>query len=246
MNEKTMGRFQILSGNGLKMIAIITMLIDHIGAMIIEPGILKLQQMGDYSMIYRSEYLTMWWNIDMVLRSIGRIAFPIFCFLLVEGFRHTRDVKKYALRMLVFCAVSEIPFDLAVWDTWFYPQYQNVYFTLLLGLLALAGIEKYRTSLIKQAFVMAGCCGAAMLLRTDYGAFGVFFIVLLYLLRYDTVMQTIMGCIASFWEKTAPLAFIPIRMYNGRRGTWNLKYIFYAFYPAHILLLWIIRVVFVA
>lgn len=227
--------YKRLSGNGLKLIAVITMLIDHIGAMVIE-------QIWINNPALSSEAQMMWWKLDFVLRMIGRIAFPIFCFLIVEGFLHTRDVKKYVLRLLAFSLISEIPFDLALFDTWFYPGYQNVYFTLVLGLLALAGIRRYQTSMWKQALVVIAACGGAALLHTDYGAFGVFFIVLLYLLRYDLKSQTILGCITICWEVTAPLAFIPIRMYNGKRGKWNLKYFFYAFYPVHILMLWGIRV----
>lgn len=231
-----------LSGNALKIIAIVTMLIDHIGAMIIEPGFLS-----QYSaeMILNTPELHQLYVFDMVLRRVGRIAFPIFCFLLVEGFLHTRNVKKYALRLLVFCFISEIPFDLGVFGTWFNPDYQNVFFTLLLGLIALIGMEKYQESSWKQALVLLGCCGAAILLKTDYDAFGVFFIVLLYLLRDNKKMRTILGCISVSWEITAPLAFIPITMYDGTRGKWNLKYIFYAFYPVHILLFWGIRMLLV-
>ena len=89
--------------------------------------------------------------------------------------------------------------------------------------------------------MIVACCGAAHLLRTDYDAFGVFFIVLLYLCRNQIWMQTIIGSIALLWEVTAPLAFIPIRLYNGTRGKKNLKWFFYLFYPVHLLVLVIIR-----
>lgn len=227
--------FKRLSGNGLKLIAIFTMVMDHVGAAVIE-------QIKTINPALSSEAQMMWWKIDIVLRLIGRLAFPIFCFLIVEGFLHTRNVKKYVIRLLVFSLISEIPFDLAMFNTWFYPEYQNVYVTLVLGLLALIGISKYHTSTWKQALVVLAACGSAALLHTDYGAFGVIFIVLLYLLRYDQKNQTILGCISICWEVTAPLSFIPIRMYNGSRGKWNLKYFFYAFYPVHLLMLWGIRI----
>lgn len=222
-----------LSGNGLKMIAIVTMLVDHVGAMIIERGIPQMSGLSE-------DTLLMWWYIDIVLRAIGRIAFPIFCYLIVEGFLYTKNVKKYALRLLAFCFISEVPFDLALFGTWFYPGYQNVYFTLLIGLLALMGLRRYQGTLWKQILIVAGTCAAAVFLRTDYGAFGVFLIILIYLFRENKRQQTILGCLSVCWEITAPLAFIPIRMYNGSRGKWNLKYIFYAFYPVHILVLWVI------
>lgn len=240
MEPNKTARWKVLSGNGLKMIAIITMLIDHAGGMIIEPGILLKY---DTVTLMNTPSLVTWMQIDMVLRGIGRIAFPIFCFLLVEGFLHTRNVKKYALRLLAFCFISEIPFNLGLCGTLFNAEYQNVFFTLFLGLLALIGIEKFQESFWKKALVFVACSGAAVLLRTDYDAFGVFLIVLLYLLRDNKKMQTICGCIGVCWEYTAPLAFIPINMYNGTRGKWNLKYLFYAFYPVHILVLWGIRTI---
>lgn len=232
--------FPYLSGNALKIIAIVTMLIDHIGAVLIENGILGGPFSFDWDIIQASAGLRLWWNVDMVLRAIGRIAFPIFAYLLVEGFLHTRDVKKYGLRLLAFGLLSEVPFDLAIYHVPFYRDYQNVYFTLFLGLAAMIGVQKYEKERMvwKQALVLLLCCGASVVLRTDYGAFGVIFIVLLYMTRQNPRAQTIFGALALIWEMTAVLAFIPIRMYNGTRGRWNLKYLFYAFYPVHLLILW--------
>ncbi|MEG0215557.1 MAG: TraX family protein [Hungatella sp.] len=231
----------MLSGNVLKVFAIVTMCMDHIGAVIIEPLIAQLSQTLDLNSISELQKLQFLQNLDRALRLIGRLAFPIFCFLLVEGFLHTRNVKNYALRLLVFSAISEIPFDLAIQAGWFDPSLQNVYFTLFLGLVALIGIQKYQFTFWKQAVVVAVCFGTAVWLRTDYGAMGVCFIVLLYLLRDHKVQQMIWGSIVICGEMTAPLAFIPIRMYNGTRGKWNLKYLFYTFYPLHLLILWGIR-----
>lgn len=244
MEQAVTVRKKGLSGNALKMIAIITMMIDHIGAAVIENGILRLPELTSFDVIMQSERLMFWWQTDMILRMIGRIAFPIFCFLMVEGFVHTRDVKKYGLRLLAFCFISEIPFDLAFWNSWFEPQHQNVYFTLFLGLIAMIGVKRYRESIWKQMLIVLVCAGSATFLKTDYGSFGVFLIVLLYWLRGNKKMQTILGAISVAWELTAPLAFIPLWMYNGERGKWNVKYLFYVFYPAHILLLWGIRMLF--
>ena len=97
-----------ISGNTLKMVAIVTMLIDHIGAGIVEPYLnMNMVAMEGNEMLSRLYYL------DMGLRIIGRAAFPIFCFLLVEGFLHTHNVKKYGSRLLLFSLISEVPFDLA-------------------------------------------------------------------------------------------------------------------------------------
>lgn len=214
-----------MSGTALKWIAVISMLIDHTAEVLMNHNAALTEPI--------------WAQIYVLMRGIGRIAFPIYAFLLVEGFLHTRDVKKYLTRMFLFAVVSEIPFDLAVFHTPFYWGYQNVFFTLFLGLLALAGI-RWGTGLWKQALALIVCVGAAQLINCDYGAFGVFFIVLLYMTRYDKKTQTVLGALSLVWELPGILAFIPIRLYNGTRGRCGNKYFFYAFYPAHLLILWMI------
>lgn len=214
-----------MSGTALKWIAVISMLIDHTAEVLMNHNAALTEPI--------------WAQIYVLMRGIGRIAFPIYAFLLVEGFLHTRDVKKYLTRMFLFAVVSEIPFDLAVFHTPFYWGYQNVFFTLFLGLLALAGI-RWGTGLWKQALALIMCVGAAQLINCDYGAFGVFFIVLLYMTRYDKKTQTVLGALSLVWELPGILAFIPIRLYNGTRGRCGNKYFFYAFYPAHLLILWMI------
>lgn len=238
--ESNKRSWKCLSGNALKMIAIITMLIDHGSVILIENGMLNGPFNFDAEAIMASPTLLRWFQVDMILRMVGRVAFPIFCFLIVEGFLHTRSVQKYGQRLLLFALISEIPFDFALFGSAVYLGYQNVYFTLFLGLAAMEGIRRFQGSLFKQLAVAAVCCVAASLLKVDYGAFGVFFMVLLYWFREHPLKQTLWGCIAIMWEVTAPLAFIPIRLYNGTRGKWNLKYVFYAFYPVHLLILWAI------
>ena len=226
-------KFRVLSGSALKVLAMVIMLIDHTAEVLINHNAALTDPI--------------WAQIYVLMRGIGRIAFPIYAFLLVEGFLHTRDVKKYLARMLTFAVVSEIPFDLAVFHTPFYWGYQNVFFTLFLGLLALAGENVLHQSsgmfagagLWKQAFVLILCVGTAQLINCDYGAFGVFFIILLYMTRYDKKTQMILGAISLIWELPGILAFIPIRLYNGTRGRCGNRYFFYAFYPAHLLALWV-------
>lgn len=211
-----------LSGTTLKWIAVISMLIDHTAEVLINHNAALTDPI--------------WAQIYVLMRGIGRIAFPIYAFLLVEGFLHTRDVKKYLVRMLTFAVVSEIPFDLAVFHTPFYWGYQNVFFALFLGLLALAGENVVHQSsgmfagagLWKQAFVLILCVGTAQLINCDYGAFGVFFIILLYMTRYDKKTQTVLGAISLIWELPGILAFIPIRLYNGT-GTVRQSYFFMPF-----------------
>lgn len=229
-------RFQRLNSDGLKMIAIVTMAVDHAAVGLIENY--ALGGPSNYLPAQSSAYAAMWWNVDVVLRLIGRVAFPIFCFQLVEGFAHTGNVKKYAKRLLLFAFISEIPFDLAVFNTWFYPQYQNVFVTLFLGLVALEAVRRFGAegSLWKQAAAAALCCGLAQILKSDYGAFGVFFILLMYYCRRNPRMQAVLGSLSLLWEGTAPLAFVPIRMYNGEKGNKKWRWLFYGFYPGHLLM----------
>lgn len=136
-----------ISGSTIKIIAVVSMLIDHIAAAILTrqvmtSGYMEIAESGNLSgiMSWLAENGTLYF-INITMRMIGRLGFPIFCFLLVEGFQRTRDVKKYALRLAMFALISEIPFDLAFKGKFFYIGYQNVYFTLLFGLLALCGID---------------------------------------------------------------------------------------------------------
>lgn len=221
-----------ISGSTIKMIAIISMLIDHIGAVVVQRMLYFPQYGGELRTLY------------MILRSIGRLGFPIFCFLLVEGFTHTRNVWKYALRLGVFALLSEVPFDLAFSDAWMYNGYQNVFVTLLIGLFVMIFIDrigkrKWPVALkapLQLCVVIAGMY-AAEFLKTDYAALGVMCIVTIFLFRKNRLAQAIAGAVVFLWEIPASLAFLPVAAYNGKRG-WKMKYFFYAFYPCHLLILY--------
>ena len=135
-----------ISGSTLKLVAIFTMLIDHTAATILDNTLIArgMNNLDASNTQAVQQFVIdngLLYYIDMVMRLIGRVSFPIFCFLLVEGFLHTRNVWKYAFRLAVFAFVSEIPFDLAFHKTAFYMQYQNVFFTLLIGLLVMIGFQ---------------------------------------------------------------------------------------------------------
>ena len=148
-----------LSGTALKRLACLSMLVDHLGASLLENGLFRCSAI-DPRLV----------GLDQLLRLAGRLAVPIYCFLLVEGFQHTHDFKKYALRMLGCALISEGPFDWAFFSG-VYWGHQNVYFTLLLGLLAITGhaaLGRWLAGLavlldcvllgimISQAFMLAG------------------------------------------------------------------------------------------
>ena len=230
------------SGTALKTIACITMLVDHIGASCIEAGLLLPE-------LERGEVSGGAWDqlslfqLDRVLRFTGRLAFPIFCFLLVEGFVHTRDVKKYVRRLFLFAFISEVPFDLAFFCTPFALDHQNVYWTLALGVLAMAGLKRFEKENGLpgwQGLVWAGGCAAlALVANTDYHAIGVLIICTLYLTRADRKRQCLAGALLFLFELTAPLAFVLVWFYNGQRGACSplQKKAFYWFYPVHLLVL---------
>ncbi len=230
--------WQRLNGNALKFLAACFMLVDHCGAVLLERKILN------DPVIRSSPQFAAWMTADDILRFIGRLAFPIFCFLLVEGFVHTRDVRRYAIRLLIFGLISEIPFDLAVSGRWLWLDHQNVYFTLFFGLLAMVAMERWEYALWKQILAILVCCLAAWILKTDYDVFGVALIIFMYMYRQDFRQMAFWGVLLTSWEITGPLAFIPLSMYNGKRGSRNFKYAFYLFYPAHLLLLWAVGEIF--
>ena len=176
---------------------------------------------------------------------MGRLAFPIYCFLLVEGFLHTHDFKKYALRMLGFALISEWPFDWAFFSG-VYWGHQNVYFTLLLGLLAMKALDTSQTpegmSALKGILGAAACFLAAALLHCDYDVLGLALILALYMTRKDKRAQCIAGAVFSLFEPVAPLAFGLVWFYSGERGGSSKleQWAFYWFYPAHIFVLGIL------
>ena len=223
-----------ISGSVLKWIAVITMAIDHMGAGFLESYVMNAWGGSPIGNTFAGR-----WNeilsVDQIIRYTGRPAFPIFCFLLVQGFLHTRDVKKYAIRLGIFALISEIPFDLALHIRPFHWQNQNVFFTLLLGLLAIWFMQSRGGGIVVRVAGLLAGAGLAELFHTDYGAFGVALIVLLYLLRNKKAAQCILGAVCCAWELTAPLAFIPIWFYNGERGR-QPRWFFYWFYPVHLLL----------
>lgn len=227
------------SGTTLKLIAIITMLIDHFGAIIIQ------KQLG--LSMFQEQYESMI-TIYYILRNIGRIAFPIFCFLIVEGFLHTRNVKKYAFRLFIFALISEIPFDLAFSGKVVFINYQNVFFTLLIGLITIWSLD-YIINIMKDnnrvlvilTILSISFIGMllAYIIKTDYSYIGVLLIIIFYTFRYNRKIQCVVGAISFLWEPTSIVAFILMYLYNGQRGIKLNKYIFYAFYPIHLFILYI-------
>lgn len=248
-----------ISGSTLKLFAIITMLIDHTGATVLRAILRHPAVAADPALD------AIWTSVYSMSRSLGRLAFPIFCFLVVEGFTHTRNVRKYAGRLFLFALISEVPFDIALKGSWYFPNKQNVYFTLLIGLLVLIGIsfvERFCTDEISipgevtsaktkgnALYTILSVCLTGLIIysgmylatciNTDYNYKGVFLIAALYLTRKSSLFQCLTGAVSVAWELPASAAFLPVYLYNGKRGI-NLKYIFYWFYPVHLMVLYVI------
>lgn len=232
MNKK------IFSQEGLKIIACVTMLLDHIGAV-------YMPSYANYSLYYG-------------LRIIGRIAFPIYCFLLAEGVAHTKNPVKYGLRLLLGVFLAELPFDLALSGRFDWGS-QSVMVTLILGfVMALIMGKLDKTKLIPViAFAFL-----AEVFRTDYGAWGVMMIALfvltrerkdrnnLQLLGMFFICYFMNGAAVGIFgirvpiELFAMLALIPIFLYSGKKSTTSkgVQTMFYLFYPVHLLVLYIISI----
>lgn len=250
MNNQSVAGEHGISGYWLKMIAVITMLIDHSAATILERILVQMPSWAPATV----DNWEQWYRLDLLLRGIGRMAFPIYCFLLVEGFHYTHSRRKYAARLFVFALISEVPFDMALNQSVLEFSYNNVFFTLFLGLLVIMAadwvMERFSsdnlTSEIGRITLlvvigMVGCALASYVISCDYGASGVIAIYIMYLLRSKrelgfALAVVSLGVFSGELELLALLMLIPLHFYNGTRGKQH-KYFFYAFYPLHLLLL---------
>ena len=241
-----------MSGNKLKWIAMLTMLIDHTGAVVVWPFIEAHPEIHGSGDNLKLTGLVM---LYFMMRLIGRIAFPIFIFLLIQGFSKTHNRIMYFVRLLLFAIISEIPFDLAFTlrgedvraGQLVEFSYQNVFFTLAFGLISISLIDAIDNlckepslRMIGILLTALGAMAIAYLSRADYDMMGIVAIILAYAFRDNKVKQ-MLACIVtlsvvSVIEVVALLGLPFVLKYNGERGPGN-KYLFYAFYPVHLLML---------
>ena len=206
---------------------------------------------------------------------IGRLTFPIYAFMIVEGYFHTKNLKKYVLRLLIFALFSEIPFNLVMGSRVFYPIHQNVLFTFLIAIALVHWNEKVKERklwlrlLVAMASILLGYLGGIVTFVDFYYA-GVLTVLVFYFFRqrkwWSYAAQLVLlayinlEMIGGFGynvelfgqslfivrQAFALLALIPIWLYRGRQGYHSkwLQYTYYAFYPAHLLALYLIKVVF--
>ncbi len=224
-----MNRRFSLNMNQLKLVAMFFMLIDHMAYIFIERGV---GLYGD------------WYTIDRIMRGMGRVAFPIFCFTIVEGFQRTSDAKNYLKRLIVFAAISEIPFDLAFRGTLVANNYQNVFWTLAFGLAALILYEDRLMNPVVRGIGLLACFFVPYIVHTDYSIYGVLTIFVMYYFRKSPILACLAGYAILLMQSTtevwAIFGFLLILLYNGERGRGN-KVLYYAFYPAHLIVLVLLK-----
>ena len=205
------------------------------------------------------------------LTCIGRLAYPIFAFMIVEGYFHTGNLKKYVLRMTLFAVISEIPFNLMMGSSIVYPFHQNVMWTFLISMGLIWLNEKAKGKPWREVLTGAGTIllgyVLGMLLMVDYYGPGVLTVLVFYffcqrkwwsymgqllclayinmeMLGGFTYEFTILGHTFSIARQAfALLALIPIWLYHGKQGAHNkaLRCIYYAFYPLHLLILGLLQ-----
>ena len=240
-------RFELTSF-ALHIFAMVCMLCDHLWGTIV-PG---------------NEWLT----------CVGRLAFPIFAFLTVEGYFHTKNLKKYVLRLLIFAILSEIPFNLMVGSRLFYPIHQNVLWTFLISIGLIHLNQKVREKKLWLRIltgVGSVALGTVLGLATfvDYHHAGVLMVLLFYFFRGEK-WWCYVGQIVGIWyinaevlggygyefqlwgstlflaqQELATLALIPLWLYRGKQGYYSpwLKWVYYGFYPFHLLILGLAKMI---
>ena len=230
--QENLKKFQFFSGAQLKYLAFISMLIDHVNNAIVTP------------MLDDGGFLLYLSNIFSIL---GRIAFPIFIFFIVEGFFKTSNRKKYLITLLIFGVISEVPFDMFTSKTFFDPHWNNMMFTLALCLITIWIIDSIKNKLDNKvlwyviSIIIVILFGfLAMQLSLDYDYHAIVVAYLFYIFYDKPILGAGLGYLSIIKELYSFLGFGMTLTYNGERGR-QYKWLNYFFYPVHILILGILR-----
>lgn len=225
-----------MNRNHLKIIAVITMLIDHIGAYLITDP-----------------------TLNTVCRSIGRLAFPIFAFFIAEGMRHTHNRLKYALSLLVCAVVSQIPITLLEGSLCL-----NVLFGFLIAMLIVYVIEHIKSLKLLYSLILIvlfmSVCFLNYMNQLDYGIIGVLLTLIFYYVKPKQIkflLAALLLTVMTFTdlmiygfimenarEFLAILSLGLLMLYNGQKGKLNLKWSYYIFYPAHLTVIYLLTFIF--
>ena len=222
-----MKKLKIIDGTTLKIIAMICMVFDHLGDNI---------------------FLSQTW-----MRIIGRIALPLFAFCISEGYIHTKDKKRYLKRLLLFSIISEIPFNLLLNGSIFYLEHQNVILTFSIAVLSLIIFDKITSNKKKISYVFGTIivllfAVISLILKTDYNLFAVLLVFIYYVFNSKgNNVRNIIGTVYQLLLRNVgiyiygALSCIPIFLYNGKKGK-GIKWLFYIFYPGHMLIIYLIKI----
>lgn len=231
-------KIRIFSGAQLKYIAFLSMLIDHANKALM------------YPLVTENGFLR---YVSDVFDILGRVAFPLFMFFLVEGFFKTGNRFKYLLNLIVFGIISEIPFDLFQSAVLFQPNSNNVMFTLALALVMIWVIDELKVpkSYIippvlwfpVSIIIVITVCLLSMIWGLDYEYHGILIAYFFYIFRNNPILSIIGGYLSIFKTPWALLGFGLTLTYNGKRGKQN-KILNYLFYPVHLLILGLLRLCF--
>lgn len=178
----------------------------------------------------------MFFEKHCIFRIVGRIAFIIYAFMLVEGCFHTKNFKKYVSKLLLWGFISEIPFDLAKFGKPFALENQNIFFTLLLSAIGIHFLEKNKNTGLRILICLV-ISFLALILKVDYNMYGTSVVLAFYFaknlkVRYMISVSSLIFLVGLLdtIQFFAVLGLIPISMYNGEQGikTGNIYYSFYA------------------
>ena len=232
--KRVQDKFQI-NGAVLKYIAFVSMFIDHFNKAIITP-LLNYQQ----PLVF----------ISSLFDIIGRIAFPIFAFMIVEGFYKTKSRGKYLRNLLIFAIISEIPYDMFQSKVFINNRSQNIMWALALGLFTLIIVAKLKEKIKNKyiwifvsVIIVAINAILATLLSFDYDYYSIIIIFILYIFYDKRFVGSLLSYLVIIKEIYAILGFAIINLYNGERGKQN-KLFNYLFYPVHLLILGLCRFIF--
>lgn len=222
---------KVLNSNSLKIIAILAMILDHVAI----------------------AFMSLTNPFYYILRIVGRITAPIMFYCLANGFFYTKNKFKYGTRLLLFAVVSQVPYSLFAKGKIFVYDDYNVLFTLFLAFMFLYSLYDVKKYIIKIFYLILVC---SLSLFCEYGLFGIVLVWMFYMFRdskyktllysllcflYLIIMTMIEGSIIYFVIFMGLFLVVPLlNMDSGKKGKLNLKYLFYIFYPAHLIVLYLI------
>lgn len=238
-----------VSGTGLKNFATIMMVIGTFAVAVLENGSIHLSSYTQAELndaMAADSNLMFQAGMASIMELLASMALPLFTFLLVEGFLHTTDLKKYCARIAMLAVISEIPYDLAFNGKWTDFSGQNPVLGLLICLVMLACLRYIKEhkhgavcALLEILIVLCAVTWVS-LIRAQYGFCIVLLAAVFYLFREKNGLKILLGILISLLYVAAPLAFFGIWCYNGDRKDPLPRYTYYALYPIHLLILWLI------